>query len=297
VKNTAKKRYLGAHISIAGGAYNAFKHGEALGCDTIQIFVKSANQWRAKPLSDEEIEKFHTEQKRTGITPVIAHDSYLINLGSPDNIMLEKSRQAFLIEMERCEKLGIPNLVAHPGSHMKAGEEAGINQIAESLNWLLERADSFNVTITLEITAGQGTNLGYKFEQIAAMIDKTNNPEKLAVCFDTCHAFAAGYNIASKDGYKQTWDEFDRIIGLNKLAVIHLNDSKKELGSRVDRHEHIGQGMIGKNAFELIMNDKRLENIPKIIETPKGDDSLMDEVNLELLHKFAEIKKFNVKTN
>ncbi|MCD6162644.1 MAG: deoxyribonuclease IV [candidate division Zixibacteria bacterium] len=274
-------------MSIAGGAFNAFKQGETFGCDTIQIFVKSANQWKAKPLSDEEIEKFRAEQERTGITPVIAHASYLINLGSPDKTMLEKSRQAFLIEMERCAKLRIPSLVVHPGSHMKAGEETGINNIAESISWLLEHSNGFNVNIALETTAGQGTNLGYRFEQLAAMIDKANNPDGLVVCLDTCHVFAAGYNIASKGGYEQTWDDFDRIIGLNKLAVIHLNDSKTELGSRVDRHEHIGQGKLGQKAFGFIMKDKRLVKIPKILETPKGDNGLMDEINLGILRKLA----------
>ena len=286
-----KNILVGAHMSIAGGVFNAFSHGEKFGCDTIQIFVKSSNQWKAKPLANEEIEKCFAEQKRTGIQPVVAHDSYLINLCSPDPALLEKSRQAFLIEMERCEKLGIPYLVTHPGSHMKTGEDEGVNKIAESINWLLERTDGYNVKITLETTAGQGTNLGYKFEQIASMIDKTKQPDRLAVCFDTCHAFAAGYDISTKEGYEQTWREFDRIIGLGKLAVLHLNDSKKVLGSRVDRHQHIGEGELGRKVFELIMQDERFAQIPKILETPKGDDGTMDDINLGLLRKFAGVKK------
>jgi len=291
MKKQTEKLYLGAHMSIAGGVSNAILQGEEFGCDTIQIFVKSSNQWKAKPLSDEDIRRFHDEQKRTGIGPVIAHDSYLINLCSPDKALLEKSRQAFLAEMERCEKLGIPYLVTHPGSHMKSGEKEGISKIAESIDWLLERTDGFNVRITLETTAGQGTNLGYKFEHLAAMIEKSGKPERLAVCFDTCHAFAAGYDISTKESYEQTWNEFDRIIGLNKLAVIHLNDSKKGHGSRIDRHEHIGKGEIGEKPFKLIMQDRRFANIPKILETPKGDDGEMDDINLRLLRKFARTRR------
>lgn len=283
--------YLGAHMSIAGGVFNAFAAGEEFGCDTIQIFVKSSNQWKAKPLSDEEMEKYHAEQKRTEIMPVVAHDSYLINLGSPDTALLQKSRDAFLIEMERCEKLKIPYLVTHPGSHMNAGEEAGIARIAESINWLFERTDGYEVKITLETTAGQGTNLGHKFDQIAAMIEKSGQPDRLAVCFDTCHAYAAGYDIASREGYDRTWADFDRIIGLKKLAVIHLNDSKKGQGSRVDRHAHIGEGELGLKPFEFIMQDERFAQIPKILETPKGDDGRMDDVNLGLLRKLAKKKR------
>jgi len=291
MKKQTEKLYLGAHMSIAGGVFNAFYHGEEFGCDTIQIFVKSSNQWKAKPLSEEDIQKFHDEQKRTGIKPVVAHDSYLINLCSPDRALLVKSRQAFLAEMERCEKLGLPYLVTHPGSHMDSGEENGINKIAESIDWILERTDGFNVRIVLETTAGQGTNLGYKFEHLAAMIEKSSKPERLAVCFDTCHAFAAGYDISTKESYEQTWNEFDRIIGLNKLAVIHLNDSKKGLGSKIDRHEHLGKGELGEKPFKLIMQDKRFASIPKILETPKGDDGEMDDVNLNLLRKFARMQK------
>jgi len=287
MKKTKKQLKLGAHMSIAGGIYKAFGHGEKYGCDTIQVFVKSSNQWKAKPLSDDDLEQYHAEQARTGIDPVVAHDSYLINLGSPDDQLLLKSREAFLIEMQRCEALKIPFLVTHPGSHMKKGEEAGIEKVAESLRWLLERTDGMNVKITLETTAGQGTNLGYKFEHLAAMIEKADRPERFAVCFDTCHSFVAGYDFRTKAGFAKTWDEFDRIIGLDMLAALHLNDAKKPLGSRVDRHEHIGKGEIGEPAFKMIMKDKRFANIPKLLETPKGDDNIMDEINLGLLRSFV----------
>lgn len=280
---------LGAHMSIAGGAFNAFLHGEKSGCTTIQIFTKSSNQWRAKELSDEEVEKFHSEQKRTGINPVIAHDSYLINLGSPDKTLLEKSRGAFLVEMERCERLKIPHLVTHPGSHIDKGEDWGIKRIAESISWLHERTEGFKVSITLETTAGQGSNLGYKFEQIASMIEQSSQSERLAVCLDTCHIFAAGYDIATREAYEKTISEFDRIIGLGKLAVIHFNDSKRGFGSRVDRHEHIGKGEIGTEPFAFFMQDKRFDEIPKLLETPKGTDGNMDKVNLAILRKLAKV--------
>lgn len=278
---------LGAHMSIAGGVFKAFEHGEKFKCTTIQIFNKSSNQWRAKELTDEEIGRFFDEQKRTGIDPVVSHDSYLINLGSPDEALLQKSRQAFLIEMERCEKLRIPCLVTHPGSHIDRGEDWGIDRIAESISWLHERTDGFNVRIALETTAGQGSNLGYRFEQIAAMIEKSASPDRLSVCLDTCHIFAAGYDITTEEAYEKTISEFDRIIGLERLAIIHFNDSKKGLGSKVDRHEHIGKGAIGREPFGFFMRDKRFERIPKLLETPKGADGKMDKVNLAVLRKLA----------
>jgi deoxyribonuclease-4 len=274
-------------MSIAGGAFNAFAQGEDAGCTAIQIFTKSSNQWKAKELTDEEVDKFHSEQKRTKISPVVAHDSYLINLGSPDEALLKKSRDAFLVEMQRCEKFKIPYLVTHPGSHLERGEEWGVQRIAESIGWLHRQAEGFNVRIALETTAGQGSNLGYKFEQIASMIEQAEQPERLAVCLDTCHIFAAGYDITTEEAYRKTISEFDRIIGLEKLAVIHFNDAKKGLGSRIDRHEHIGKGEIGKKAFGFFMRDRRFDDIPKLLETPKGDDGEMDKVNLAILRKLA----------
>jgi len=279
---------LGAHMSIAGGAYNAFAQGEEAGCTSIQIFTKSSNQWKAKELTDEEIEKYHEEQKRSGINPVVAHDSYLINLGSPDAALLTRSREAFLVEMKRCEAFKIPFLVTHPGSHLNKGEEWGVTRIAESLSWLHQKTDGFKVRIALETTAGQGSNLGYKFEQIASMISQAEGSERLAVCLDTCHIFAAGYDITTETAYNKTISEFDRIIGLDKLTVLHFNDAKKGLGSRIDRHEHIGKGEIGEKAFGFFMRDKRFAKIPKLLETPKGDDGEMDKVNLAILRKLAK---------
>ncbi len=278
-------------MSIAGGVYNALLHGEKAGCDTIQIFVKSSNQWKAKPFKLQELERYHQERKRTEIEPVIAHASYLINLGSPDMELLQKSREAFLVEMDRCEKLEIPYLVIHPGAPKDFGEEYGIKTIAESINWLSERTPDHQVKITLETTAGQGSSLGHSFEQLAAILDGVDNPGRVFICFDTCHAHVAGYDISTRKGFEQTWEDFERIIGIDKLAVMHLNDAKKEIGSKIDRHEHIGKGKLGERAFSYIMTDKRFKRVPKILETAKGDDNRMDEVNLNLLRKLAFKKK------
>jgi deoxyribonuclease IV len=278
---------LGAHMSIAGGAFNAFLDGEKLGCTTIQIFTKSSNQWRAKELGEDELTRYHAEQKRTGISPVIAHDSYLINLGSPDEALLTKSREAFAIELERCEKLKIPYLVTHPGAHMGQGEEEGLKKIAASLDWVFEHTGEFKSKAALESTAGQGTSLGYRFEQLARIIELSSHPERIKVCIDTCHIFAAGYDISNEDSYQKTISEFDRIIGLKSLVAIHLNDSKKGLGSKVDRHEHIGKGFIGEKAFGFFMKDRRFEKIPKLLETSKEND--MDAINLGILRRLAGV--------
>ncbi len=274
---------LGAHMSIAGGVGNAFLEGKRVDCDAIQIFTKSSRQWAAKPLTKEEIEQFHINRKTTGIDTVVAHDSYLLNLGSPDVSLRKRSIAAFIDELERCEALGVSNLIAHPGAHVGAGEVEGIKTIAKSLDEVHTACPKFNVKVTLEITAGQGSNLGYRFEQIANMIDATNESDRLRVCFDTEHAFAAGYDLRTKEGYERTFSDFDDAIGIELLAAFHLNDSKKEFHSRVDRHEHIGQGFIGVEAFRLLMNDQRFWGLPMCLETPKGPDLKEDRENLTLL--------------
>jgi deoxyribonuclease-4 len=274
---------LGAHMSIAGGVDKALLQGKTIDCDAIQIFTKSSRQWASSPYAKEEIEAFVHNQKETGIKTVIAHDSYLLNLGSPDTRLRKKSISAFIDEVERCETLGIPNLVAHPGAHTGAGEDEGIKTIATSLDEVHKACPGYRVKVTLEITAGQGSNLGYRFEQIGKMIDATRENERLRVCFDTEHAFAAGYDIRTKDGYELTFGEFDEAIGLHRLAAFHLNDSKKELNSRVDRHEHIGKGQIGVEAFRLLLNDSRFWGLPMCLETPKGPDLKEDSENLALL--------------
>ena len=274
---------LGAHMSISGGVDKALLLGKTVDCDAIQIFTKSSRQWASKPYTKEEIELFNLNRKATGIATVIAHDSYLLNLGSPDGSLRSRSITAFIDELERCEVLGVSNLVAHPGAHVGAGENEGIKIIARSLDEVHKACPGYNVKVTLEITAGQGSNLGYRFEQIGNIIDATRESDRLRVCFDTEHAFAAGYDIRTKEGYERTFTEFDEEIGLDRLAAFHLNDSKKELNSRVDRHEHIGKGHIGVETFRLLMNDKRFWDLPMCLETPKGPDLAEDRDNLTLL--------------
>jgi deoxyribonuclease-4 len=278
---------IGAHMSIAGGVFNAIMAGREYDCTAIQMFTKSSNQWKAKKLTEKEIEKFRQLNDETGMM-VVAHDSYLINLGSPDEAMLKKSREAFLLEMERCDILGIPYLVMHPGSHLEAGEQKGLDTIVESLNWLHKQAPDSKVMICLETTAGQGTNLGYRFEQIAYMIDNARESHRLGVCVDTCHILAAGYEFRNKKEYDKTMKHFDTVIGLDRLKVLHVNDSRKDLGSRVDRHEHIGKGFIGEQPFGFFLNDRRLKKLPFLLETPKGDGGEMDRINLAILRKLIK---------
>ena len=287
-KPTKNGPLLGAHMSIAGGVDKALLEGKKVDCDVIQIFTKSSRQWAAQPYSKEEIRNFLTNQKETGIVTVIAHDSYLLNLGSPDEGLRKRSVRGFIDEMERCETLSIPYLIAHPGAHVGSGEEEGIKAIGRSLDEIHKACPGFKARIALEITAGQGSNLGYRFEQIRSMIDATEESDRLRVCFDTEHAFAAGYDIRAKEGYEQTFGEFDEIIGIKLLAAFHLNDSKKEFHSRVDRHEHIGKGHIGVEAFRLLMNDQRFWGIPMCLETPKGPDLKEDVENLTLLRSLVE---------
>ena len=290
MKNKGKVRgpLLGAHMSIAGGVGNAFLQGKKVACDAIQIFTKSSRQWASKPYSKEEIEQFHLNRKETGIGAVIAHDSYLLNIGSPDAALRARSIAAFIDELERCEMLGVTNLVAHPGAHVGAGELDGIKTIARSLDEVHKACPRYGVNVTLEITAGQGSNLGYRFEQIGNMIDATKESDRLRVCFDTEHAFAAGYDIRTRDGYEKTFGEFDEAIGIELLAAFHLNDSKKEFNSRVDRHEHIGKGFIGIEAFRMLVNDPRFWGLPMCLETPKGPDLREDRENLALLRSLID---------
>ena len=274
---------FGAHESIEGGVFNAVLRGQTATCDTIQMFNKSNSQWRAKVLTTEEIERFFAVIEETKISVACSHSSYLINLASGDPALNEKSYASFKDEVERCNVLKIPNLVIHPGSHLGTGEEAGMDRIAVNLNRVFKELKENSVTVCLETTAGQGSNLGYTFEQIAYMIGKVTNNAHMGVCLDTCHVFAAGYPITDPKEYKKTMKKFDEVIGLGRLRVIHMNDSKKELGSRVDRHEHIGKGHIGLEGFRNVVNDAKLAKIPKIIETPKEEDLKEDIANLKIL--------------
>jgi len=277
------EQLLGAHTSVAGGVSKAIPLAEKLGFTAIQIFSKNNNRWEAKPLEETEVERFKTLWENSGIKYIVTHDSYLINLCAKDENNLQKSRNAFVDELERCEKLGIEYLNFHPGAHGGQGEEDGLKIIVESLNIAHEKTKGVNVSSMIELTAGQGTNLGYRFEHIARIIELVDNPERVTACIDTAHIFAAGYNIKDETEYEKVISDFDSIIGLDKLKCFHMNDSKKELGSRVDRHEHIGKGFIGLEGFRNIMNDSRIESVPKILETPKGKEQLEDLENLKIL--------------
>jgi deoxyribonuclease-4 len=288
-QNAGGELLLGAHMSIAGGIDLAPLRGQEVGCRTMQLFTKSSNQWRARPLPHEEIERYRANLRATGIAPAVAHDSYLINLASTDAELHRKSMAAFLEELERAEALGIPYLVTHPGAHVGAGEEAGLRQVAKSVRELLKRTKDYQVQVIIETAAGQGTSLGHRFEQIAALLDQIGLPERTGVCLDTCHVFAAGYDIRTPEGYADVIGAFDTVVGVQQLKVIHLNDSKKELGCRVDRHEHIGKGNIGLEAFRCLLADPRLKGIPMILETPKDDDFLLsDRRNLDTLRRLAD---------
>ena len=277
---------LGSHMSIAGGLDRAPLRGRQAGCDTIQVFTKSNRQWSAKPLSDREVEAFKANLEATGIGPVVAHDCYLLNLAAPRAALWRKSVAAFRVEMERAERLGIPYLVTHPGAHLGTGEAGGIARVAEALNLLHAALPSARVQVLLETTAGQGTSLGHRFEQLAAVLARVERAERLGICLDTCHVFAAGYDLRSPDGYRRTFRELDACVGLRRLKAIHLNDSVQGLGSRVDRHAHIGEGRLGLEAFRLILNDRRLRQVPMVLETPKDDDFLRaDRRNLGRLRR------------
>jgi deoxyribonuclease IV len=262
---------LGAHVSVAGGAFNAPHRGKAIHCESIQIFTRNQTQWKSKPLSAEDISSFHQAVAETGIGPVLAHDSYLINLGNPDEVKWRQSRDAFQDEIHRAEQLGIDYLVFHPGAHMGAGEDYGLQRIAEALSLALEQNAAGQVHLLIESTAGQGSALGYRFEHLARLIELVHPEGRIGICLDTCHIFAAGYEFRTADTYAQTMSQFDAIVGLGHLKAWHLNDSKKDLGSRVDRHDDIGKGFIGASGIRNLLTDPRMRGIPMILETP-GDE-------------------------
>jgi deoxyribonuclease-4 len=282
---------LGAHESIAGGLHLAFDRARMVGCDAVQLFVKSNRAWAVKPLTDEDIRLFKEKAAETGIHPAVGHASYLLNPAAPDEELWRKSRDTLIVELERCEALDIPYLVLHPGSHMDAGEEEGLKRVARALGEVHAATRGFRARILLETTAGQGTNLGYRFEQLAWLIENTPEGERLGVCLDTCHAFAAGYELRTPEGYEATLEEFDRIIGLSRLLAVHLNDSKNGLGSRVDRHEHIGKGVLGLETFRMVVNDPRLAALPGLLETPKSDDLHEDVENLAVLRSLLDSRQ------
>ncbi|MCU0223209.1 MAG: deoxyribonuclease IV [Acidobacteria bacterium] len=278
---------LGAHMSIAGGVDRAVDRAVRAGCETLQVFTASANQWAGKPLTGEVVARFREKRAAAGAIPVLSHDSYLINCASPDAALWERSVAALGEELERCARLGIELLVMHPGAHMGAGEEAALDRVARALDRALARPGTESVTILLENTAGQGSALGHRFEQLAAIVVRASCGARLGVCLDTQHAFAAGYDLASDDGWERAWDEFERVLGRGRLRALHLNDSKRPLGSRVDRHEQIGLGLLGAAAFVRVMNDPRLDGLPASLETEKTEDGCEDEQNLAVLRRLA----------
>jgi len=279
---------LGAHESTSGGLHKAFERAQSVGCEAVQIFIKPNRRWAVKPLTEEDIARFRAKSEETGIRPVVAHTSYLLNLASPKDDLWQKSRDTLVVELERCEALGIPYLVLHPGSHVGSGEETGLARVAQGLGKVHAATPGFRTQILLETTAGQGTNLGYSFEHLAWLIKHAPEGERLGICLDTCHVFAAGYELRTVEGYEATMEEFDRIIGLARLKALHLNDSKGDLGSRKDRHEHIGQGHIGLEGFRNLLNDPRLAGLPGLLETPKSDDLHEDRENLAVLRSLCE---------
>ncbi len=280
---------FGAHMSIAGGMHHAFEEAKAAGCEALQVFTKSSNQWKAKTLGEEDLSLWHAAWARHPEWPVVAHDSYLINLASPDEALWRKSLDAFHLEVERCDLLRIPFLVMHPGAHMGAGEEAGMDRVALAFDEVCSRARTSQTTILIETTAGQGTSLGWRFEQLRDILERVKEPDRFGVCFDTCHVFAGGYDFRTWMGYDAVMAEFERVVGIDRLRCFHLNDSKRELGSRVDRHENIGKGHLGREAFRLLVNDRRFRDLPMVLETPKEGE--MDKVNLRLLRRLAGVKR------
>ena len=286
--NTIKNHrlLLGAHMSIAGKFENAIEQGASIGCTTIQIFTKSNRQWQANPITIAEANAFRAAAKASNIYPVVAHATYLINIGSPNTDIEKKSIAAVIDELARCQMLDIPYLVLHPGSHTDTDERQCLERIARNLDTILESTPD-NTKILLETMAGQGSSVCYTFDKIGTILNLVRNKNRIGVCFDTCHAFAAGYDFATPEAYNAMWEAFDKSIGLQHLYVIHVNDSLKERGSRVDRHADIGKGKIGLEAFSLLFNDPRFFDIPKILETPKenlADDARNMHIIKELLN-------------
>lgn len=275
-------------MSVAGGVSNALRAAIELGCATIALFVKNSTQWQPPRLEPREIEEFRKLRQDAGISPIVAHASYLINLASPDRAQYRRSIEAFRQELEAAELLDIDYMVVHPGAHMGSPPEDGMRRIADAINLLHARTVGYRVMICLETAAGQGTSLGWRFEQLAAMLEPVEAKERIGVCIDTCHIFAAGYDIRTPQAYRHTMAELESMIGMEKVKALHINDSKKWLGCRVDRHEHIGRGHIGEAAFALLLNDRRFAGLPMILETPKDTHTLdPDRENLAVLRRLA----------
>jgi len=288
---------IGAHLSIAGGLPRAVDRAEASGCEALQIFTKSAGQWRARELPDEEVALFRRRVRQTPVRPVVAHNSYLINVAAADPALRRKSIEALGDELDRADRLGLDGLIMHPGSYTSGTEQQGLQLIADGLAEILAARPDAETMILLEHTAGQGTNLGHRFEHLAAVIDRLGGSPRVGVCLDTCHLLTAGYDICSEEGYRDTFSAFGRIVGFSRLKAFHMNDSKKPCASRVDRHEHIGRGCLGLEPFRRILNDKRFAKLPMLLETPKldtpesrrrSDIDPLDKINLATLRALID---------
>jgi deoxyribonuclease-4 len=286
-KNSSKGLLIGAHTSAAGGVHNALLQGREIGATTIQLFTSNQKRWDSKPIDPEEIERWFDALKETNLTQIMSHDSYLINLGAPDEGVLQKSRQAFAEEIKRCVSLDISYLNFHPGASLKEDREKCMDKIAASLSEVAHLLEGSTTRLLLETTAGQGSALGYRFEELAYILDKVEKKVPVGVCIDTCHIFAAGYDIRTSLAWDTTLQEFEKIVGLKHLYAFHLNDSVKELGSRVDRHAHLGEGKIGLDCFKFLMSDPRTQELPKFLETPEGPSRWKQEIQMlrEYAHK------------
>ena len=280
---------LGAHMSISGGYYNAIDSGAKAGCDCVQLFTKNNNQWRAKPITDADIDLFYKRKEETGIKHTLSHASYLINIASPKDDLRKKSIESLIVELERADTLGIPYVVFHPGSYTTTDEETGLATIIDSMNQVLRATVSLDTIPLLENTAGQGSNLGYDFKHLGHIIKGVDDSDRVAVCIDTCHAFAAGYPMDTIEHYESTVDKMKKGFGIRKIRAFHLNDSKKPFGSRRDRHEHIGQGEMGLGPFKNLLNDSRFSKIPMYLETEKGENGGedYDVMNLRVLRSLV----------
>ena len=283
---------LGAHMSIAGGYYKSVQAAQRAGCDCVQLFTKNNNQWRAKPIGDDDVDRFQQALRDCDIKHPIAHDSYLINLASPDKALWKKSVDALIEELRRADRLGIPYVVAHPGAFTTSSETAGLKQIVRALDEMHRQTKGIVARCLLETTAGQGSNLGWRFEHLATMLAGAKDPERLGVCFDTCHVFAAGYAMGTEKEYRATMRLFGKTVGFAQVKAFHLNDSKAEFGSRVDRHDHIGRGKMGLAPFRFLVNDRRFRAVPMYLETPKGEEDGvdLDVINLKRLRRLVRKK-------
>jgi len=290
---TADRDFLGAHMSIAGGLHRALERGRDSGCSVVQIFLKNQLQWKAKPYDAEEVDAFKAAWKETGMREVFAHSSYLINLAAPEGTEWARAVEAFSDELERAEALGLPFVIIHPGSHRGAGLEKGVARIARALDAVTLRTRGYRVMVLLENTAGGGATIGRSFEELAALLDAVKEPERVAVCLDTCHLFAAGYDLRTRAGYEAAMRACERLVGMKRVRAFHLNDAKAPLGSGLDRHEKIGLGKLGVGPFRLLMADRRFARVPMVLETPKDPEPKADRDALALLRKLrAEASRY-----